>query len=57
MDHTNCLQVAIKTLLQQNKNLIYEPSEAALLEELKDIKHTMSQDTPLSWLIETLTEC
>jgi hypothetical protein len=33
-----------------------EPSEAILLEELEDIKHTMSQGTPLSWLIETLTE-
>ncbi len=38
------------------QNLIHEPSEATLLEELEDIKHTMSQDTPLSWLIETLTE-
>ncbi len=38
------------------QDLIHEPSEVFLLEELEDIKHTMSQDTPLSWLIETLTE-
>ena len=38
------------------QNLIHEPSEATLLEELEDIKHTMSQDTPLSWLTETLME-
>jgi hypothetical protein len=38
------------------QNLIHEPSDATLLEEIEDIKHTMSQDTPLSWLIETLTE-
>ena len=41
---------------RQIQNLIHEPSETVLLEELEDIKHTMSQDTPLSWLIETLTE-
>jgi hypothetical protein len=38
------------------QNLIHEPSEATLLEELRDIKHTISQDTPLSWLTETLME-
>ena len=38
------------------QNLIHESSEATLLEELEDIKHIMSQDTPLPWLIETLTE-
>jgi hypothetical protein len=38
------------------QNLIHEPSEATLLEELEDIKHTISQDTPLSWLTETLME-
>jgi hypothetical protein len=38
------------------QNLIHDPSDATLLEELEDIKHTMSQDTPLSRLIETLTE-
>jgi hypothetical protein len=41
---------------RQIQNLIHEPSETILLEELEDIKHTMIQDTPLSWLIETLTE-
>jgi hypothetical protein len=41
---------------RQIQNLIHEPSETVLLEELDDIKHTMGQDTPLSWLIETLTE-
>jgi hypothetical protein len=40
---------------RQIQNLIHEPSETVLLEELEDIKHTMGQDTPLSWLIETLT--
>jgi hypothetical protein len=38
------------------QNLIHEPSEATLLAELEDIKHTLSQDTPLSWLIEIFTE-
>ncbi len=38
------------------QNLIHEPSEVTLLEELEDIKRTMSQDTPLSWLTETLME-
>jgi hypothetical protein len=37
------------------QNLIHEPTETELLEELDDIKYTMGQDTPLSWLIETLT--
>ena len=41
---------------RQIQNLIHEPSESILLEELEDIKHIMSQDTPLSWIIETLTE-
>ena len=41
---------------RQIQNLIHEPSETVLLEELEDIKHTMGQDTPLSWLIEILTE-
>ena len=40
---------------RQIQNLIHEPSETVLREELEDIKHTMRQDTPLSWLIETLT--
>jgi hypothetical protein len=43
----------IERLIQ---NLIHEPSEATLLEELADIKNTLSHDTPLSWLIEILTE-
>jgi hypothetical protein len=43
-------------ICRQIQNLIHEPSETILLKELEDIKYTMSQDTPLSWLIETLTE-
>jgi hypothetical protein len=43
-------------IVRQIQNLIQEPTETALLEDLDDIKHTMGQDTPLSWLIETLTE-
>jgi hypothetical protein len=38
------------------QNLIHETSEDTLLEELEDIKHALSQDTPLSWLIEKLTD-
>ena len=38
------------------QNLIHEISEGTLLEELEDIKHALSQDTPLSWLIEKLTD-
>ena len=38
------------------QNLIHEPSESILLEEIANINHTLSQDTPLSWLIETFTE-
>ena len=29
------------------QDLIHEPSEDILLEELEDIKHTLSHDTPL----------
>jgi hypothetical protein len=38
------------------QSLIDEPSEAILLRELEDIKNTLSHDTPLTWLIEILTE-
>ncbi len=38
------------------QNLIHEPSEDTLLEELEDLKHVLSQDKPLSWLVEILTD-
>ena len=37
-----------KDIARLIQNLIHEPSEATLLEEIEDIKHTMNQDTPLS---------
>ena len=38
------------------QNLIHEPDDATLLEELENIKHVLNHDTPLTWLIEILTE-
>ncbi len=38
------------------QSLIHEPSEDILLEELEVVKSTLRHDTPLTWLIDILTE-
>ena len=37
-------------------DLLYEPSETALLDELESIKTTLNPKTPISWLKETLSQ-
>jgi hypothetical protein len=37
-------------------DLLYEPSETALLDELESIKTTLNPKTPISWLKETLNQ-
>ncbi len=37
-------------------DLLYEPSETALLDELESIKTILNPKTPISWLKETLSQ-
>ncbi len=37
-------------------DLLYEPSETVLLEELESIKKILNPKTPISWLKETLNQ-
>ena len=41
---------------QQITDLIHEPSETALLDELESIKKILNPKTPISWLKETLSQ-